>query len=164
MLKMLIKHLGRWRDCKLALDEGMSKVIMNFLDDKQDLAMETKNGYKYTAQAGYTINYNGYRARLLTEDDIIEVLGCKKYGNLCFSPDEAFEVGNGINSLGFLSYNLTGTNGYWTAIALPNSGIYAWSIQNNIVKPTLLSDCATSSTNTIGVRPVIIAKKADISR
>lgn len=47
-LKMLIKHLGRWRDCKLALDEGMSKVIMNFLDDKQDLAMETKNGYKYT--------------------------------------------------------------------------------------------------------------------
>lgn len=47
-LKMLIKHLGRWRDCAQPLDEGMSKAIMNFLDDKQYLAMETKDGYKYT--------------------------------------------------------------------------------------------------------------------
>ena len=122
------------------------------------------NGYSYIADAGYIINYNGYRARLLEENDILEVLGCKKYGNLCFSPDEAFEVGNGTNSLGFLSNGLTGINGYWTAIALPNSGIYAWSIQDNKVKPTLISDCTSVDTNTIGIRPIIRARKSDISR
>ena len=122
------------------------------------------SNYMYNSKAGYSINYSGYRARLIDEDDIIEVLGCKTDGSMCFSPDDAFLVENDDNLLSFLTHGLTNTNGYWTGIAVPNSNLYAWSIKKTGIVPTSLSDCLTSNTNNIGITPVIEVKKEYVSR
>ena len=116
-------------------------------------------GYSYTPTAGYTINYNGYRARLLEEEEISELLGCKEDETLCFDPTLAFEVAFDTNQLNFLVDNLTDTNGYWTGIVVPNSDYYAWSIMNGKVTPTSLSDCTN-----IGIRPIIRVEKANVRR
>ncbi len=115
--------------------------------------------YNYTSSAGYTINYNGYRARLLEEKDIYEFLGCKEDNNLCYDPNLAFEVDFDKEKLAFLVDNLTDTNGYWTGIVVPNSDYYAWSIMNGKVIPTNLNDCTN-----IGIRPVIKVEKANVQR
>ena len=91
---------------------------------------------------------------ILNEDDILELLKCKDDATTCFDKDSAFKVTFDTNSLGWLSNNLTGDAGYWTAIAIKGSNLYAWSIKNGSITPTLISD----STN-IGIRPVIVVSK-----
>ena len=116
-------------------------------------------GYTYTPTAGYTINYNGYRARLLEETDILEFLGCKEDDTTCFDVDLPYEVEFNDEKLNFLTDNLTTTSGYWTGVVLPNSDYYAWSIMSGKVTPTILSDCSN-----IGIRPVITVDKANVRR
>ena len=116
-------------------------------------------GYTYTPTAGYTINYNGYRARLLEETDILEFLGCKEDDTTCFDVDLPYEVEFNDEKLNFLTDNLTATSGYWTGVVLPNSDYYAWSIMSGKVTPTILSDCSN-----IGIRPVITVDKANVRR
>ena len=115
--------------------------------------------YNYESASGYTINYNGYHARLLEEKDILEFLGCKEDDKTCFDPTEAFQVTFDQEKLSFLVNGLADETGYWTGIVLPNSDLYAWSIKNGIVSPTLLSDCTN-----IGIRPIIKVEKEYVSR
>ena len=141
-----------------------STIPTTLLDRLKVLTNGWKNvpyltGYTYTAQAGYTINYNGYRARLLEESDILEFLGCKEDDKNCFDPDLAYEVEFNDDKLNFLTDNLTPTTGYWTGIVLPNSDYYAWSIMSGKVTPTSLYDCSN-----IGIRPVITVEKTNVRR
>ncbi len=115
--------------------------------------------YTYTSSAGYTINYNGYRARLLEENDIYEFLGCKEDEKLCYDPTLAFEVAFEEEKLNFLVDNLTETNGYWTGAVVPNSDLYAWAIMKGKVIPVNLNDCTN-----IGIRPVIEVEKSLVRR
>lgn len=116
-------------------------------------------GYNYISQAGYTINYNGYRARLLEEKDILDFLGCKEDDTTCFDPNLAYEVAFTDEKLSFLRENLTSTNGYWTGIVVPNSDYYAWAMMDGRVTPVSLYDCSN-----IGIRPVIKVEKSKVRR
>lgn len=116
-------------------------------------------GYTYTSTAGYTINYNGYRARLLEEKDIYEFLGCKEDGVLCFDPSLAFAVPFNVDKFTFLIDNSSETIGYWTGIVVPNSDYYAWSLVKGEVTPTPLNDCISN-----GIRPVIKVEKTGVRR
>lgn len=107
-----------------------------------------------STQTGYTINYGGRYARLITDDDIMEVLGCREDYDVCFDKNEAFTVNFDKEKLAFLVDNLTDSTGYWSANAIPGSYLYAWSVQKGKIVPTLL----TESTN-IGIRPIVKVKK-----
>ena len=127
---------------------------------------------KYEASAGYTIDYNGYNARLVDQEDILEVLGCRTYYNSvygeqyeflrdsgyysnyfedleCFNKDKAFAVD-------ILNDNkdwFTGLEGFWTAIAIKDTNIYAWAVKDGRIEPTLISSL------NVGIRPVIVVDK-----
>lgn len=111
---------------------------------------------EYVSDDGYTISYDDdfYRARLLHEEDIREILGCKEDGDICFDHKDAFTVNFDTSELSFLVANLADGYGYWTGSTIPGSGIYAWSIQNGKIAPTLLTESSK-----IGVRPVITVLK-----
>ena len=117
------------------------------------------SNYQYTASAGYTIDYSNYRARLLDDYDIMELLGCKEDGSTCFNRNEAFAIDINDEKIAFLYKNLSNTNGYWTAVALPNSDLYAWSVTNKKITPTNLNDCTN-----FGIRPVITVDKRLVKR
>ena len=111
---------------------------------------------KYVSVDGYTIPYNGYRARLLTEKDLLSVLGCKN-DSTCFDYTEAFEVEFDQEKLSWLIANLGDNGGYWTASTIPETKTYAWTIKKGKVSPTLYTD------TTIGVRPVITISKEKLN-
>lgn len=128
-------------------------------------------GYKYATNNNYTINYNGYRARLLEPSDIMDILGCREDDKTCFDEDNAFEVEFDIEKIPYLSPNLTGDYGYWTSKLVPNSYwtdpnvpdvdqysySLAWAIKQGKVSPVGTNDCEH-----IGIRPVITVDKADV--
>ena len=101
---------------------------------------------------GYTISYNGYRARLLDDTDIREALGCSSEDLSCFDPANAFSVSFDKDKFSFLVNNLGATNGYWTANTVTNSGGYAWVIKNGSVSSEVISSY-------YGLRPVIVVDK-----
>lgn len=111
----------------------------------------------YKSADGYTISYEGYRARLLNENDIIEALGCKEDDKECFDYTEAFTVNFNQTDLSWLISNLGDNEGYWTSATVPGSNTYAWSIQKGKVAPTYFTD-------KLGVRPVITISKDLLSK
>ena len=118
----------------------------------------------------YSINYNGYRARLLEASEILSIIGCREDQAVCFDKNSAFETPFDTTELGWLSNNLTGDQGYWTADVVINSNLYAWSIQNGKVVPTYLAKTTQTAVNTmtisnpnIGIRPVITVPKGTIN-
>ena len=127
--------------------------------------------YKYESASGYTINYNGYHARLLDENDILSVLGCRLDETTCFDRENAFETPFDNEKLAYFVDNLTDTNGYWTGMAIPNSywtdpnvpevGQYsyalAWAVKKSSISPVGTNDCTN-----IGIRPVIEVDKDDV--
>lgn len=108
----------------------------------------------YRSDDGYIINYEGYRARLLNETDILEALGCKEDDKKCFDYTEAFTVNFNQTDLSWLITNLGDSEGYWTSATIPGTQTYAWSIQKGKIVPTHFNQ----STG-IGVRPVITISK-----
>lgn len=133
------------------------------LDKLKELTKNWSNvpylNYSNDTPSGYSINYSGYRARLLNSYDILEVLGCKEDETTCFDPSLAFEVPFNEERHQFLIDNLTETSGYWTGLEVPNSDYYAWSIMKGKITPTDLNDCVN-----IGIRPVIEVEKTDVKR
>jgi len=113
---------------------------------------------EYVSLDNYTISYNGYRARLLNENDISEFLGCNGNNN-CFNYKEAFAVNFNSDNLKFLVSNLNDNTGYWTGVTIPGSNAYAWSIQKGRVVPSLFSEESVQ----LGVRPVITVLKSKLN-
>lgn len=110
------------------------------------------NGTSYTSSNGYTINYNGYRARLLEPNDIYNAFGTT-IDHTFFNTNTFFSIDFTSNSLNFLSNNLTGNSGYWMANMVSGNGEMAWTIQDKKITPVLITN------NTMGVRPVIEVSK-----
>lgn len=113
------------------------------------------NNIFYNSFDGYKISYSDYRARLLDENDIYQILGCKANDQTCFDFDDAFAKDYSSYNLEWLHSNLNDNTGYWTAATIPNSGSLAWSIQNGKIEPTELNETVKQ----IGVRPVITISK-----
>ncbi len=107
---------------------------------------------QYTSESGYTISYNGYHARLLDENDIYTILGCSN-SHTCFNVNNLFDSPFDVNTLGWLSKNLSANQGYWLASSVVQSTDTAWTVQPGKVTPVL------SNTTTMGVRPVIVVSK-----
>ena len=110
------------------------------------------NGTSYTSSNGYTINYNGYRARLLEPNDIYNAFGTT-IDHTFFNTNTFFSIDFTSDSLNFLSNNLTGSSGYWMANMVSGNGEMAWTIQDKKITPVLITN------NTMGVRPVIEVSK-----
>ena len=110
------------------------------------------NGTSYTSSNGYTINYNGYRARLLEPNDIYNAFGTT-IDHTFFNTNTFFSIDFTSDSLNFLSNNLTGNSGYWMANMVSGNGEMAWTIQDKKITPVLITN------NTMGVRPVIEVSK-----
>lgn len=108
----------------------------------------------YTSSHGYTISYNGYRARLLEPNDIYEAFG-SKIENDRFNSNELFTIDFSGESLEFLSNGLTGTSGYWMANMVTDNDEMAWTVQDKKIAPNLIK----VDSPTIGVRPVIVVSK-----
>ena len=114
----------------------------------------------YTYQLGdiYTINYNGYRARLLEVNDILNFLGCREDNETCFDYINSHEVTFDIENINYLTTNLESGKGYWTGIVVPNSNLYAWGIKYvtdtentyGAISPIEINNCLD-----IGIRPII---------
>ena len=114
--------------------------------------VNVQNGTSYTSSNGYTINYNGYRARLLEPNDIYNAFGTT-INHTFFNTNTFFSIDFTSNSLNFLSNNLTGNSGYWMANMVSGNGEMAWTIQDKKITPVLITN------NTMGVRPVIEVSK-----
>lgn len=110
----------------------------------------------FVSSNGYTISYDGYRARLLDENDIYTLLGCSD-NHSCFDIGSLFSVSLNTN-LTWLYDNLDENNGYWLANAVLSDDEMAWSIQSGLIKPT-----EYTNDSTIGVRPVIVVSKDKLS-
>lgn len=139
-----------------------STIPTTVLDNLKKLTNGWSNvPYLQTQQetSQYTINYMGYRARLLVEDDILSLLGCKEDQKTCFDSSLAFEVPFNEEKHQFLIDNLTETSGYWTGMVVPNSDYYAWGVMKGKITPTDLNDCIN-----MGIRPVIEVEKKDVRR
>jgi len=108
----------------------------------------------YTLKNGYTINYGGYRARLLEPNDIYRAFGSKIDAN-AFDSEELFSIDFNDSFLSFLSNGLTDNTGYWMANMVNGNNEMAWSIQNKKIIPNLIK----VDSPTIGVRPVIVVSK-----
>lgn len=139
-----------------------STIPTTVLDNLKKLTNNWSNvPYLQTQQETpqYTINYMGYRARLLVEDDILSLLGCKEDQQTCFDSSLSFEVPFNEEKHQFLIDNLTETSGYWTGMVVPNSDYYAWGVMKGKITPTDLNDCIN-----MGIRPVIEVEKNDVRR
>ena len=113
----------------------------------------------YVSLDGYTIDYTDFNARLIDENDIMEVLGCKEDNETCFDYKEAFNVSFDTAKLGWFISNLSDDTGYWTSATIPGSGSYAWSVQKGKIAPTLLNESSK-----IGVRPVVTVLKSNLNK
>lgn len=111
---------------------------------------------QYISSSNYIISYTGSHARLLNENDIYELLGCSN-SKLCFDIGSSFAIELNNNTK-FLASNLTNNNGYWLAATNTNNQLLAWSIKNNKI---ISSDI--SNITDIGIRPVIIVDKNKLS-
>lgn len=111
---------------------------------------------QYISSSNYVISYTGSHARLLNENDIYELLGCSN-SKLCFDIGSSFAIELNNNTK-FLASNLTNNNGYWLAATNTNNQLLAWSIKNNKI---ISSDI--SNITDIGIRPVIIVDKNKLS-
>ncbi len=107
---------------------------------------------QFVSKNGYTISYSGYHARLLDENDLYILLGCSK-NQECFRPGDLFTYPLD-NRLEWLSSNLTGNNGYWTANSVVGDETMAWSIQKDKLIPVAITE-----NTSIGIRPVITVLK-----
>lgn len=111
---------------------------------------------RYVSSNGYTISYNGYRARFLEPNDIYEIFGNrldKKY----FDENTLFSILFNDDSINFLSNQLTGSSGYWMANMVSGNSEMAWTIQDKKITPVFIQN------NTdIGVRPVIVVSKEQL--
>jgi len=114
----------------------------------------------YTANGGYTISYNGYKARLLNKNDIHTLLGCSSEDG-CFNVDNLFVVTLDTR-FNWLYANLKEREGYWLADSVVGTNM-AWSIQNGLVKPVLYDNSNKDDLYNIGVRPVIVVSKDKLS-
>ena len=108
----------------------------------------------YTLKNGYTINYGGYRARLLEPNDIYRAFGSKIDAN-AFDSEELFSIDFNDSFLSFLSNGLAENTGYWMANMVNGNNEMAWSIQEKKIMPNLIK----VDSPTIGVRPVIVVSK-----
>lgn len=130
-------------------------VLKNATDGWTNANLLTTND-QYVSGNGYTISYNGYRARLLEPNDIYETFGNKINVNY-FESADLFPILFDDASLNYLSNGLTGKNGYWMANMATANTEMAWTIQNKQITPVLIND----NTN-IGVRPVIVVSKSKL--
>lgn len=111
-----------------------------------------------TINDNYKFDYSNLKARLLDEYDIYEALGCKKDEKECFDPDNAFERLFDNDKYKFLTDGLTeGGSGYWTAVSVPYTNLYAWAIENGKITPKDIN-------SSIGIRPIIVIDKSRVSR
>ena len=133
---------------------------------------ETGNAYSESMgyyKVSYTIDYNGYKARLITANEV-----AKATGNIWFdSTKESFENGFSIthfdeNKNGWLNDRLNDcedygcsnnaikgfryTSGYWTSTSVKGTINNAWSIRENDLE-------AYESYDDSGIRPVITINK-----
>lgn len=101
---------------------------------------------------GYTISYNGYRARLLEPNDIYTIFGTT-IDHTWFNNNTFFSVDFTMEAINFLSNGLSNSNGYWMANMVAGNTEMAWTIQDKKIKPVLIN------TENIGVRPIVVVSK-----
>ena len=135
-------------------------------------------GSYYNGLQKYTINYNGYKARLISAEEINKITGkgevttsTIKYGSF----DSNYTVGKGTNKYGWLfdhtgngsnsSCESSGCNSglnsdpmYWTSSPSTNGYEDAWFVFYN----GNLYTYDVNGTSNVGVRPVITVSKSDI--
>lgn len=129
--------------------------------------------------ANYTINYNNYKARLITADEISNITGNTTFNSLTSSTSAWFyfdsntqtKTANSIGASNFawlFDYTLgctadgcdvesASTYGYWTATSSYNSSSNVWYVRSS----GRLYYSSPSSTS-YGVRPVITILKSSI--
>ena len=112
----------------------------------------------YSKRDQYSFDYTNYRARFIDEYDIREALRCTEYQDGCFDPNNAFDHTFNDTDLAFLTDNLTGDQGYWTALVVPNTDNFAWAVKNGHISPV------EYNTPNIGVRPIITIDKVYVER
>ena len=147
----------------------------------------TMDQTRQTSKANYTIDYSGYKARLITAQEIAEITGntiwdektasdqyyyfdtntttesttCKK-GNTsgCLYGWLYDRISTDCTDYGCLNNadsTMTG-NGYWTASSHADASLYAWLVHNNFV-----GNLAVSYDGGYGVRPVITVSKSQLN-
>ncbi len=134
------------------LPNSALKVLSDNTTNWNNVAPFT-NSTQYVSSNGYTISYNGYRARLLEPNDIYALLGSQIDADY-FNYNNLFSILLTNSSASFLFQNLTGNQGYWMANMVPSNTEMAWTIQYQKIAPAFITD----HTN-IGVRPVIEVSK-----
>ena len=132
---------------------GNPDTLLSYLKQMTDTWVNTKSltsSNQFSSSDGYTIYYNNYHARLLDENDIYNLLGCR-VSKKCFDVGSLFETN--LSNTKFLYDNLN-NNGYWLASTVNNNSGFAWTVQNGKLAPMEIT-----GTNNIGLRPVIVIDK-----
>ena len=170
---------------------GPKEVLKQLNDDtKSWVGTKTPSNYTMdqtgqTSNAKYTIDYSGYKARLITANEIAQITGNTTWDEKTASSSFHFDTNtttasdtckNGDTSgcqygwlydrtnkscttWGCLNNSDKGTFGYWTSSSRADLSEYAWSVYYNAVVD---SNRVTNSGGG-GVRPVITILKSKLS-
>lgn len=159
---ILNKNIGtstNFNSTGTAVSPDSALIILNNSTSRWNNVNVLTSDDTYTSSHGYTISYDGYRARLLEPNDIYEVFGSKIAENYFDQSNNAFAVEfKNDSSLSFLSNGLTGSNGYWMANMVTDNDEMAWTVQDKKIVPSFIK----VGTPTIGVRPVIVVSKSKL--
>lgn len=134
---------------------GLPNTILNILKSSTNNWVNTKtltSADNYTVSNNYTIQYNGYQARLPEPSDFYEALYCKN-DDICFDTGNLFAKYFDSDTAKFIASGLNDTNGYWLASTVLNNNEMAWSVRKDRLEPAMINN------NSLGVRPVVIVSK-----
>ncbi len=129
--------------------------------------------------AAYTINYNTYKARLITADEIASITGNTNFLSIpasqiwfYFDSNSQTKTATTIGSSKYawlFDYTIdctsngcniaaNGTNGYWTSTAITGSSLNAWFVH----RYGRLNNYEVNNNTVGGIRPVITILKSNI--
>ena len=170
---------------------GPKEVLTQLNDDtKTWVGTETPSNYTMDqstqgSKAKYTIDYSGYKARLITANEIAQITGNTTWDERTASNTYYLDSKTTTASTTCKSGNTTGcgygwlydrtskscttygclnnsdqeTRGYWTASSRADNSNYAWRVSGNA---TVGNNVVNASSNS-GVRPVITILKSKLS-
>ena len=143
--KEVIEKLKETTDSWIGVPNRTDSYSVNWTHDNQNY--------------GYTVDYNGYKARLIEAEEAAKILSLDDW-NL------EYKHGNIIpNSKKWLAGDFTTSGKYWTStVATKDFNNGAWFLHSSTFTYTLISLTAPSNTdkNYFGVRPVITISKSVI--
>ena len=114
----------------------------------------------------YTINYDGYKARMISGQEIADIVGNQEWTPVVGSDIVGLPTwlySNMAISFDYENYNIDVKDiyehgAYWTDSAFSNNPYYAWTVQYR----ASMSGSFVSTLKTFGVRPVVRILKSNL--